>query len=71
MKKKTIYELWTRVYSQNGYNWEVKIFPNKKELENAIIELSSWYDDMIKVIEKTESDIFFGYVDDVFTPKNQ
>lgn len=71
MKQKTFYELWTRVYSQNGYNWNVKTFSDKKELEKAIIELDNWYGDMIKIIEKTETETFFGYIDDVFTPKNK
>lgn len=30
MKQKTFYELWTIVYSQNGYNWNVKTFLTKK-----------------------------------------
>ena len=71
MKQKTFYELWTIVYSQNGYNWNVKTFLDKKELEKAVIELNDWYGDMIKIIEKTETETFFGYIDDVFTPKNK
>ena len=71
MKQKIIYELWTRVYRQNGYNWNVKTFTDKKEMEKAVIELNNWYGDMIKIIEKTETETFFGYIDDVFTPKDK
>lgn len=70
MKERIIYELYIRHYTQYGFQWEKETYDRKKDLEERLINLDlEGYDDQIKIIRKVETDIYFGYLQDVFTEK--
>ena len=68
--KKVIYELSVIWYSQCGYEWKKEVFDNKESLLERVLELQDQgYGDQIQIERKIEEQIFFGYIDDVFTEK--
>ena len=70
MEEKTIYELYTRCYTQCGFQWRKELYGNKKDLEERLVKLVlEGYDNQIKIIKKVETNIYFGYLQDVFTEK--
>ena len=70
--EKTIitYILHIRYYTFNGFRWEKETYDSKKDLEERLIKLDlEGYDDLIKVEKEIKNNIYFGYLQDVFTEK--
>lgn len=68
--KKVIYELASVVYCP-GPKGKIETFESKDLLLKRVSELKNGgYRDQIQITRKIEDEMFFGYVDDLFTEVN-